>query len=210
MSGTSLQKILNNAFKIAGKVTGFEFEHFRPDSYILPLGKRNAIGTVILGAAVDQNFQKHEGELDQFNLYTDPSALELGDVLHSDSLGRTYIVFDKAELHAAVGILCLDRANVLRPTLGTGDVKKTFAEICTQIPCAIKYIGAAPVPGALQGTSSTLQATAHELDLWTWIKPGTIELNDVIDIDGVRYLCTFIQSTAKGTKIKMRSTKVGK
>ena len=211
MSGTALQKVLNNAFKVAGKVLGFPFALYRPVSYTVPLQDANIIGTVSLGASPDEGFSKNPHEiLDKYQLYLSAALVEPGDILHSDELSKTYIVIDKTELRAAVGVLAQDKFDILRPVLSAGDRKTSFELIGSSIPCALITSGNTGSDGALQGVTSTMSASSSDLEVWTWVTPGLIALNDVLEISSNRYLVSFVQSSAKGTHIKLRSTKVGK
>lgn len=209
MSGQSIQRTLNKAFGVVGRVLGWEFTMYRPDSWITPLADRNSIGSTRLSGTPDDAYSKDPDELDKFKLYTG-APLALGDILHSEELERTYVVFDKTELRAVVGVLAQDRIDVLRPTLTIGDQPRGFDEIASSVPAAVKITGASSSAGALKVTSSTMSASSTEIEVWTWVPSGLIQLNDVLEIGGNRYLITFAQTTYKGTKLKARSTKVGK
>ena len=210
MSGKSLSRILNNAFQIAGNVTGFKYKQYRPDTYVTPLQTRNYIGDLVVGASPDESFAKNPDELQKYNLYADSSKLQLGDILYSDDNARTFVVVDMMELRVSQGVLCPDRFDVLRPVITSGDKKTGFEQVATQVPGAVKLMGAKSSSGSVQGLQSTLTASSHELEMWTWVPENLVQLNDVIQIGANRYLCTFAQTIARGTHIKMRSTKVGK
>ena len=210
MSGAALQKTIDNAFKTVAGVVGYKFKQYRPYSYIVPLKDTNYISTLNLAASPDEGFTKNPLDaLDKYFLYAKSTELARGDILYSEELDKTYVVIDKSELRAAVGVLAQERMTVLRPTIGTGDKKTVLEEVATEVPCAIKTVGSSGSAGALSTTSSTMTAGSHELEVWTYITPGNIRLQDVIEVFGNRYICTFAQSTTNGTNIKMRSTKVG-
>ena len=207
MSGSNLQRIIDNALKTIGKNTGFKYKQYRPDIYTNPLQLRNYLAEHMVGVSSDEAFKKNPDELEEFLLYLDPVQVQVGDILQSEDLGKTYVVTDKMELRAARGVLAQDRFNVLRPVLLSGDKMTGFDQIGTAIPGAVKVIGASTAKTIAKG--STLGASSHELEIWTWVTPGFIHLNDVIEMNSNRYLVQFAQSTVKGTNLKLKSTKVG-
>lgn len=210
MSGKSIQRTLTNAFGTVGRVLGWDFAVYRPVQWVLPMQDANLVGTVKLSATPDDAYTAVPDELSKFVLYTSAS-LELGDILNSDELGRTYVVFDKTELRAITGVLAQDRFDVLRPTVTPGaDKPMGFEEVATSVPGALKISGSTSSAGALKVTSSTMHADSHTIEIWTWVPALLVRLNDVLQVGDDRYLVTFAQTTAKGTKLKGISTKVGK
>ena len=212
MSGKSISRVLNNAFRTVSNVLGYSFEHYRPDSYVTPLQDRNFIGKINVTATPDDAMTKNPlDELERYLLYADSSKFELGDILFNAELDKTYVVTDKSELRAATGVLAQNRFDILRPMTTTGsEIRRTFEELGREIPCALKIVGATSSSGALKFTSSTMSASSHDLELWTYVTPELIQLNDVLQVGLSRYLVTFVQSTAKGTEVKLRSVKVNK
>lgn len=212
MSGESLQRTLDNAFSVVGNAAGFKFKHYRPDSYIQPFQDRNLVGEVKIAASPDDGFAKNpHTDLELFKLYASTKSIELGDIFHSEYLSRTYVVLDKTELRVCMGVRCQDEIDVLRPIITSGDKKTGFEIIGTGIPAVATVKGVTSSSGALGAVPrATLDASASNLDVWTWVTPGLIKLNDVLEINDQRYLVTQVDSTSKGTKISARSTKVGK
>lgn len=212
MSGKSIQRTLNNAFAVVGRVLGWPFKVYRPLDWVNPTDDRNYVANVMLAATPDEAFSKDPlDELDKYLLYVNTTKLEPGDIIVSDELAKTYVIFDKTELRAVIGVLAADKFNLLRPTVTTGaDVMRGFTQVGANIPCALKISGATSSDGALKITSSTMSAASSQVEIWSWVPANFARLNDVIEIGDVRYLVTFAQTTAKGTKLKATSTKVGK
>lgn len=210
MSGSSLQKVLNNAFKIVGKTIGFSCTHFRPDNYINPTQDRNLIGFITASFTPDDSFAQFGlDELAKYKVYASSAALELGDILYSQETANTYTVIAKEELRPCTAVLTNDVLDVLRPVLSNGDKKTIFDTVCENLPCALKITGGAQSAGALQGLNSPMSATNSEIEIWTWARAGTMKLNDVLFYNGSKFLVTFCQSTATGTIVRARSTKTG-
>lgn len=210
MSGSSITKILDNAYKTVGKILGYSFNVYRTDNYLNPAQSRNFVGTIDASFSVDESFKKNPtDQLDMYQVYAKTSNLELGDILICDAIKKTYIIVDKSELKPAVAVLAPEKFNLLRPVLSTGDRKTTFEQIMTQVPAALKTTGTSGSAGSLQGTNSTMSASSHQLELWTYVSPCSIVLNDVLEINSNRYLVTFVQTDSSGTNLKLKSTKVG-
>lgn len=210
MSGKSIQNTLNRAFNAVGRILGWQFNVYRPVNWLMPVQDANFAGSYTVSASPDESFAAEIDELSKFKLYVNSERIEEGDILHSAELDRTYIVFSKLELRPSIGVLCSDRMKVLRPTLVEGDKPRGFEELGFEIPIAIKITGTTSTDGALKITSSTLNTGSSNIEVWTWLPPDFIHINDVIEINSVRFLVTFAQNTSRGTKIKAVATKVTK
>ena len=210
MSGPSLQKVLNNAFKVVGKVVGFQCTHFRPDNYVNPTQDRNLIGFITASITPDDSFgQFGLDELAKYKVYASSAALQLGDILYSQETANTYTIIAKEELRPCTAVLTNDVLDVLRPALTTGDRKTTLELVCENLPCALKITGSSQSAGALQGMNSTMSTSNSEIEVWTWLQPGTVKLNDVLFYNGNKFLVVFAQSTQTGTILRARATKSG-
>src|SRR3972149_1314885 len=98
MSASTLPRIIDNALKTIGKNTGFKYKQYRPDIYTNPLQLRNYLAEHMVGVSSDEAFKKNPDELEEFLLYLDPVQVQVGDILQSEDLGKTYVVTDKMEL----------------------------------------------------------------------------------------------------------------
>ena len=210
MSGKSIQNTLNRAFNTVGKILGWEFSVYRPTNWLNPVQDANFVGKYTVSTSKDENFVMEDEELTKFRLFINADRVQLGDILHSEELEKTYVVFDKVELRAPLGVLAQDRFNVLRPTLTTGDKPRGFETIGTEIPGALKIAGTSTTDGALKVTTATLNSGSHQIEVWTWVPANFIRINDVLELNDIRYLVNFAQTTGKGTKLRATSTKVTK
>lgn len=210
MSGKSIQNTLNRAFNTVGRILGWQFNVYRPVNWNMPMQDANFVGSYTVSASPDESFTAEPDELSKFKLYVNAERIQLGDILHSAELDRTYIVFDKLELRPSIGVLCQDRIKILRSTLVAGDKPRGLEELGFEIPAAVKITGTTSTDGALKITSSSLSTGSSNIEVWTWLPPDFVHINDVIEINSVRFLVTFAQNTAKGTKIKATATKVTK
>jgi hypothetical protein len=211
MSGESLQRTLDTAFAVVGNAAGFKFKQYRPDSYIQPFQDRNLIGNIKIAASPDDAFTKNpHDDLEKFKLYASSKAIEVGDILYSEYLNRTYIVFDKTELRCCIGIRCQDSIDVLRPILLAGDKKTGFEIVASGIPGVASVKSTKYTMGAMLAVPKGIHdAGATEMEVWTWVTPNLVHLNDVLQIGDVKYLVIQVDSTTKGTKLLARATKVG-
>lgn len=210
MAGKNIARILDKAYSTVGRVLGYDFVVYRPDNWIQPLQDRNRITTIQLSPTVDDGYSATPRDLDEFTLYANSSVLQRGDLVHNEELQQTYVVIDKFQLQPAKGVLAREKIDVLRPSQEIGsNFKRTFDQVGLQIPAAILTKGAGQSSGVLRATSSSMTVGQSDLDLRTWVPTGFIKLNDVIELNGNRYIVTFAQQTAQGTTLSLKSTKVG-
>jgi hypothetical protein len=132
-----------------------------------------------------------------------------GDFLSGE--GRTFIVFQNNPLRGPVGVQTTHLVQILRPVYDMAADKKTsFVQVCMDLPVALENVGAVSDPNALQTTASKMTTTQTRLEIWTWVPSDMIRLNDVVEIDNLRYLIQSVANTPNGTSIKALSMKVGK
>lgn len=207
MAGKQIAKILDKAFQKVGNVLGWDFKHYRPDIWVQPLQDRNQIGVIKLSATVDDGYTTVPKDLDEYKLYTDGSKLQPGDILYSDELSKTYVVTEKQELQVTKGVLANDRINLLRPVSTTGDVKRSFEQLASLVPAAVTIRGSSKSAGVLRSTTSSMQTAQHEIEILTWLPDA--QLNDVVELNGNRYVVLFVDRSDESCRLQLRSTKVG-
>ena len=209
MSGASIARTLDGAFKTVGAVMGYPFKVYRPLDWVQPVSDENYLYTLNVAASPDDAFTQDPDDLAKFKLYCKATQLEERDILVCEALNRTYVVLHKMELRVAQGVLANDTIKILRPELAAGAMG--FAEIARKVPAAVKISGSGSAPGAMAGVSSSMASGQHELSIWCSLPADFIRLNDTVEVNNTnRYLVTFCQSTAQGTFLKVKSTKVGK
>ena len=212
MTAVAINRKVARGYAKVGKKLGYAFVLYRADSYVNPVSDRNIRMTVPLTWSKDEGFKTNpEPTLDYFTLYCDYTVLEVGDILDQAKEERTFLVAEINPLRGAVGVQCNKRMSVLRPIYTpTADVKTSFEEIIVNLPCAFESASAASNNGALATVGSSMTAGQSQIEVWTVVKPGTINLADVLEVDGVRYVITGLDAVSHGTKIKAKSTRAGK
>lgn len=209
MSGKNIQKTIDKGLKVAGKVLGFSYSQYRPLTWVEPIQDENFLGTMTLSFSPDDSFNKDpHDDLEKYRVYGDSSVLSPGDILVGPN---TYMVINKAELRPAIAVLCGDSFDLLRPVLAPSGPKKTaFEQIAASVPCTVGILrNHAHFDGALQGMNGSLQASLSNKEVWTFVEPGLVQMNDVLQIYGVRYLVMNVFSTNRGTQIFIRAVKPG-
>lgn len=212
MAGASFDRKVAKAFAKVGKKVGYACTIYRPDTWVNPLQDRNILKQTTMSWSEDESFAKNpEALLTYFTLYTDYSSLELGDILTLPALSRTFIVTEITPIRGSVGVQCNNKADVLRPVFDmTADKKSSFNAVMTEVPLVLEYKSASQTANALQGVSAKLGSGQSTIEAWTWVPPGSVQLNDVLEVNGLRFQVTSVSSTEKGTFISGISTKVGK
>jgi len=207
MTAKSIDKKVQKGFKKVGQKLGSAFDQHRPDSWIVPLQNRAFLRSVPLAYSQDERFTKNpEDVLDYFTLYTGYSDVKQGDIFSNSD--RTLVVMDTMDIRGPVGVACDFMADVLRPIYSMNTDKKTsFQEVATAVPCAFKTVGAlqdnpSQVPSKMTGGQSRVEA-------WFWTPPGLVKLNDVLQVQGNRYLLQEVLTSRSGTKVRGISTRLG-
>lgn len=216
MSGTKIDKLVAKASKKAGKILGYDFTQYRivGQNYLDPLSAGNALSTSKMSWTEDKSYEKNpEDVLAFFKLYMDYRTLLAGDILDNPDLmerGRTFIVTEVNPIRGAVAVQCPDRMDVLRPTsTPTEDVKIQNVALVNNMPCVINFGGAQENKGSLQTTTTHVASGMTHAEVWTWLEPETLRLNDIIVILGKQYVINSLSGKHKGTFIKVRSIKAG-
>lgn len=210
MSGASIDKKIAKGFAKVGKKLGYNCDVYRVDNYFEPLGDRNKLRKMVISWTEDRSFEKNpEGVLVPFIVYCDYTSLQAGDFLVS-SIGKTLVVTEVNPIRGAVGFQVPDRLTVLRTVYTpTADKKTALEEVITDLPVAVEYKQASAVDGALTTVTSSMRSGQSTIEVWTWVTPGLVKISDVLDLNGVRYQVTSVNTTAKSTKISALATKAG-
>lgn len=212
MSAVAVNRKIAKGFAKVGKKLGYAFNLYRADSFINPLADRNLSMTIPLTWSKDEGFKANpEPTLDYFILYCDYTVLRVGDILNQPTEDRTFLVYEINPLRGAMGVQCGRRMTVLRPVhTPTADKKTSFEEVMVNMPCAVESVTAAANDGALSTVRSSMSAGQSQIEVWTVISPGGIRLNDVLEVDGARYLIVGADNISAGTKIRAISIKAGR
>lgn len=210
MSGANIAAKVNLGLRKAAAKVGYPVKLYRPDHYFNPLDDRNFVETLMTAWSVDDGFQKNPvAELDYYKLFVPADSVQPGDFIMSEDQGKTFVVTEVQPMRAPAGILVNDRVTVLRTeNTPDQDVKTQLVPYFTQLPCAVKWSSTSNNQGL--SPVSTMRGGQSQVEVWTWVTPGTIRLGDVLEINDLRFVVSSCQSTSKGTKINGISTVAGK
>jgi hypothetical protein len=220
MSGAKIDKLVAKAFSKAGKILGYTFTVYRPvgSNYIDPLQQVNSIRTTTMSWTEDKSYEKNpEDVLTFFKLYTDYRGIKAGDIYNNPDAepvphGRTFVVTEVNPIRGAVAVQTPDMMDVLRPTsTPTLDVKITNQLVVQNMPCVINFGGAQENKGSMGAVSGLTHVTSGQThaEVWTWMEPGTVFINDIVVIEGKKYIVNSLSGKHKGTFIKVRALKAG-
>lgn len=210
MSGSTYDRKIAKGLAKAGKKLGYTFNVYRPDNYITPMGDENFIKTEQVSWSEDKSFEKNpEDKLTHFAIYANYKTLEVGDILNSPDINRTFVITEINELRGVVAIQTPDVFDVLRPIYTPSADKKIGLEtVSSSVPCVVEYKSAASDQSVLPaGSSST--GSRSQIELWTWMPISSLKLNDTLDINGDKFNITSLKHDHKGTVINARSAKIG-
>lgn len=211
MSGAFIAKKVNFGLSKAASKAGFPVKLFRPDNYDNPLDERNYRVSLVVAWSVDSSFSKNPvDELDHYKIFASNDNFQLGDLILAEDQGKTFVITELEPMRVPAGILVNDRMSVLRTILQpTENVKTKLVHYYTDLPCAVKFKGAAGSTNGLTPVSS-MKGGQSQIEVWTWVPADSIKMTDVIEVNGNKYSITSCQSTSKGTKISAISQVVGK
>lgn len=211
MSGKSIAKKVDKGLKKAASKVGFDVKLYRQDNYNNALSDRNFRKNMVCAWSVDEAFAKNPvDELDHFLLYAPNGEFQVGDLVVSTEHNKTFVVVELEPIRVPAAVLVNDRATLYRvQNTPDQDVKTQLVAYYTQLPCAVKFKSAAKNTQGMQPISSMTPGQST-VEIWTWVTPGTVKFNDVLEINGVRFFVSSCESTSKGTKISAISTQAGK
>lgn len=113
MSAKSIQSKINNAYKKAGKILGFEYNIFRPINNINVLDASNYIETVNLSVSLNESYSSTIKEQTPiWTVYSDYNILEEGDFVFNEEFNRTFLIVSKKEQLPILGIELPDRIDI--------------------------------------------------------------------------------------------------
>lgn len=210
MSGASIAKKVNLGLRKAASKVGFSAKLYRPDNYNNVLDDRNFIKNLVVAWSVDDSFAKNPvDELDHFKIYVSNEDVQVGDMILAADQGKTFVIVETEPMRVPAGILVNERVTVYQTEYTpTADVKTQLVEKYVALPCAVKWNRASTSTSGLP--VSSMKTGQSQVEVWTWVTPNSITLNDVLEIGGVKFNVQSCQSTSKGTKVIAVSTVAGK
>ena len=210
MSGKSIDKKIQNAFKKIGIKAGFQFDQYRPDTLLVPMQERNWIASPKVAYSQDENFTKDPADqLGYFKLYMKYDNLKVNDILYSTEAPATFVVLQVTPIRGAVGVQCTHFIDISRPvSTPTQDVKMGLEEVAASLPAAVQFKAGATDAGVMGPVPSRLSTGTSNVEVWLGVDAGVVKINDLLKVDGFSYRVKSV-ATFNGTKVIAESTKAG-
>jgi len=207
MSGYTIDKKIQGAFKKVGKILGFPFKQYRADSFMFPFEDRNFIADHSLAFSQDEGYSKNPADtLGYYTLYVKYGDVKVNDLFHSEELNETFAVLDNVPLRGPVGVKCTHQIDIRRPvSTPTQDKKMSLEDIALSFPCAVEFTAGASDAGAMSNVPSRLSTGTMNANVWIGIPVGTIKINDVLTISGNTYRVKSVSDQ----KLVAEATKAG-
>lgn len=211
MSGAKINNILNKAYDKIGNVLGYTFNVYRSVDYITPIQTKNYLKDVRCAFSIDENFSKMQDyTFNKFNLFTNSTTLQVGDILVNEELDKTFVLIGKDPIAYPAGIEATSTISINRAIYNaTGGFGPKQEEIATNIPASVFEQASGQEKGALLQPSS--MKTGHrQWAMWLYVPHNDIRINDIItDVRGNTSIITSVEYSEFGYKVKSLSTKVG-
>lgn len=210
MSGKSIDKKVQAAFKKIGIKTGFTFDQYRPNDLLIPMRDANWISKTMVGFSQDEEYSKAPDDvLQYFKIYMKYDNVLVNDILYSTDAPATLVVLSVQPMRGAVGVKCTHFIDIFRPVhTPTLDVKVSTEEIGRSVPCAVEFVAGGNEPGAMTNMPTRITSGTSNVKVWLGVGAGVVKINDLLSIDGYNFRVKSV-STANGTKVVAESVKAG-
>lgn len=210
MSGKSIDKKIQGAFKKVGTKLGFDFDQYRPTDMLIPMRDANCIAKHMVGFSQDDSFSKNPDDvLQYFKIYMNYANVQPNDILYSTAVPATFVVLQVTPLRGPVGVKCTHFIDVFRPySTPTLDVKISLEEVGRSVPAAVEFSAGASDSGVMGNVPSRLSTGTSNISVWLGVGPGQVKINDILKVDGFSFKVKSV-STANGTKVVAESMKAG-
>lgn len=189
MSGYTIDKKIQSAFKKVGKILGFHFKQYRSDNFLYPLEDRNLIAEHTMAFSQDEGYSKNPADtLGYYTLYVKYDNVQVNDLFYSEDLGETYAVLDNVKLRGPVGVKCTHQIDIKRPvSTPLLDKKMSLEDIAISYPCAVEFVSGGDERGAMSTIPGRAATGTMNASVWIGLPVGTVKINDVLTISGNQY-----------------------
>jgi hypothetical protein len=189
MSGYTIDKKIQSAFKKVGKILGFPFKQYRADNLMHPFEDRNYIADHTMAFSQDEGYSKNPADtLAYYTLYLKYGDVKSNDIFHSEELNETYSVLENVTLRGPVGVKCTHQIDIRRPVVTPLlDKKFSLEDIALSYPCAVEFVSGGDERGAMSTIPGRAGTGTMNASIWIGIPVGTVKLNDVLTISGNTY-----------------------
>ena len=185
MSRTSIDRILNRAGKVAGKVLGDLCVNYRPLDYINPVQPKNMLVAKHAAFLLSENFNKTvDYNFELFNVEVDGTDVLPGDIFtNAESM---YVIVSSRSMEAIQAILVNEYLSIKRPVYadsGSG-FGATTTDVAVNLPANVLSVSGGNAAAGMP-TRAGSKGSFKEYKIRTYFSDDLLKIGDqVIDSNG--------------------------
>lgn len=208
MSRTSIDKILNRAGKIAGKITGDLCVNYRPLDYINPVQSKNLLAPKYAAFWLSKNFdQTIDYNFELFDVQCDAADVLPGDIFtNAESM---YVIVSRRSMEACQAILVTDYITVKRPTYADGGsgFGATTTDIAVNLPANVLSVSGGNA-GVGMPTRTGSGGSFQEYKIRTYFSDDLLKVGDqVVGSNGKKTVIKSIEFGLAGYTLTCQEVK---
>lgn len=189
MSGFTIDKKIQGAFKKVGSILGYPFDQYRSVDFIEPLQDKNLVASHKMAFSQDEGFSKNPADtLAYYILYLKYGDVKVNDILYSADLDAAFVVLENTPLRGPVGVKCTHFIDIKRPVATPLlDKKMSLEDIAVNFPCAVDFSAGGADSGIMTTVPTKLTTGSMNAGVWIGLPVGTVKINDLLTISGNTY-----------------------
>jgi len=180
MSRTSIDKILNRAGSIAGKITGDLCVNYRPLDYINPVQSKNLLAPKYAAFWLSKNFDKTvDYNFEIFDVQVDTTDVLPGDIFTNPE--SMYVVVSARSMEACQAILINEYITIKRPSYadtGAG-FGATTTDVAVNLPVNLLSVSGGNASVGVPGKSASSGAF-QEYKIRTYFSAELLKVGDQV------------------------------
>ena len=198
MSRTSIDKILNRAGKIAGKITGDLCVNYRPLDYINPVQAKNLLAPKYAAFWLSKNFDKTvDYNFEIFDVQVDATDVLPGDIFtNAESM---YVIVSSRSMEACQAILINEYITIKRPSYadqGAG-FGATTTDVAVNLPVNLLSVSGGNASVGMPSTRAGSKGAFQEYKIRTYFQSELLKTGDqVVDSQGRKSIINSIDYSA--------------
>ena len=179
MSGLSIQKKINKAYKKAGNKLGFQYEVYRGLNNVNVLDARNWISTISFSVSLNEQFSDTiKEQIPIWTVYSDYDQLQEGDFVTNNE--RTFLIITKKELLPILALELPDRIDIKQVSYsdtGNGFEPNNATYMARNVPAFISY-GSTNMSGNTLGLERASIAGVKTMTVYTHLPVNVNLMNE--------------------------------
>ena len=180
MGAAVIQKKIYNAYAKVAQKLGYDYDIYRPITYLDPISLENWVNKKKLSTAPSDSFgSAQKFSIPILNAFIDGNILQVGDMLFNEDQNRTFFVISM-QPHLPINVIeAPNRITIKRTSYAdnAGSFEKVAVTIASGVPANIDVPNAAAFSNGIPSQVGTGQP---KWLIYAWLPDQTISIGDVI------------------------------